>query len=86
MHKGRTRKFTAPEEIDRQLGISKEAESSLNKTIHDKNINDTETDDDDDDDEEEEEEEKEDKVNYTHPSPSPQQQQQLKCRMDQIIN
>ncbi|CAI2731112.1 unnamed protein product [Schistosoma spindalis] len=60
MHKGRTRKFTAPEEIDRQLGLSKEAESSLNKKIHDKNINETETDDDDDDDDEEEEEEEDD--------------------------
>ncbi|CAH8607040.1 unnamed protein product [Schistosoma rodhaini] len=66
MHKGRTRKFTAPEEIDRQLGISKEAESSLNKTIHDKNINDTETDDDDEEEEEEEDEDDEEDTSERH--------------------
>ncbi|VDP67899.1 unnamed protein product [Schistosoma curassoni] len=65
MHKGRTRKFTAPEEIDRQLGLSKEAESSLHKTIHDKNIDDTETDDDDDEEEEEEDEDDDDEQDTT---------------------
>ncbi|VDP00835.1 unnamed protein product [Schistosoma mattheei] len=66
MHKGRTRKFTAPEEIDRQLGLSKEAESSLNKTIHDKNIDDTETDDDDDEEEEDEDDDDEQDTTERH--------------------
>ncbi|CAH8600628.1 heat- and acid-stable phosphoprotein [Schistosoma haematobium] len=66
MHKGRTRKFTAPEEIDRQLGLSKEAESSLNKTIHDKNIDDTETDDDDEEEEEDEDDDDEQDTTERH--------------------
>nr|CAX74378.1 heat-and acid-stable phosphoprotein [Schistosoma japonicum]CAX74379.1 heat-and acid-stable phosphoprotein [Schistosoma japonicum] len=43
IHKGRTRKFTAPEEIDRQLGLPPRGEV---ESIQDNNINDSETDDD----------------------------------------
>ncbi|KAK4468228.1 hypothetical protein MN116_008100 [Schistosoma mekongi] len=50
-HKGRTRKFTAPEEMDRQLGLPPRGEV---ESIENKNINDSETDDDDEYEEEEE--------------------------------
>ncbi|CAH8529717.1 unnamed protein product [Schistosoma turkestanicum] len=70
MHKGRTRRFTAPEEIDRQLELSKgEAQSSLRKTIHEKNIEETtetETDDDDDEEEEDDDDDDDDNSNERH--------------------
>ncbi|CAH8576128.1 unnamed protein product [Heterobilharzia americana] len=60
MHKGRTRKFTAPEEIDRQLGLSRgvdnagEAGSSLNES-RGSNVDNLESNDESDDDDGEDE-------------------------------